>query len=99
MAARAVRARLKSRSSVSVLTGALGPSERSHALKSRFMPYLNTTEQALSLALAPTAPEQMFQVRKFLSGSGSTTLGMSAGSTMTAPSRRRTSMASAITLA
>ena len=37
---------------MSVLTGAAAPSDASHVLKSRFMPYLNTTEQSASLPLA-----------------------------------------------
>ena len=73
------------RSSVSVLTGADAPSVLSQALKSRFMPYLNTTEQFASLPFAPSTPEQMPHFRKFLSASCSTMLGMSAGSTITAP--------------
>src|SRR5882724_1710430 len=81
-----------------LLTGALGPSDCSHALKSRFIPYLNVTEQLASVALAPGAPEQSPQATWFCAGSGSITLGISAGSTMTAPSRRSASMASAITL-
>src|SRR5262249_50063475 len=96
MALHAVCAELNVRSSVRVLTGALDPSEASHALNSRFIPYLKTTEQFESLPLRPGAPEQMFQRRKLPAGSGSATLGRSAGSTMTAPSRRRISIASAI---
>ena len=49
---------LNARSSASVFTGAAGPSEASHALKSRFMPYHSTDEQfgsrgPLSHAAAP----------------------------------------------
>ena len=51
-------ARFQSRCSFSVLTGADGPSDASHALKSRFMPYLKLIEQFASLPLACSAPEQ-----------------------------------------
>ena len=76
---RVVCAVLKLRKSVSVLTGAAGPSDASQALKSRFIPYLNTIEQLSSLPRALSAPEQVFQVRKLFFASGSTTLGISAG--------------------
>jgi hypothetical protein len=48
-----------SRSSVSDATGADGPSDESHALKSRFIPYLNVIEQFSSLPRALAAPEQI----------------------------------------
>ena len=88
-----------SRSSVSVFTGAAAPSDASHALKSRFMPYLNTTEQSASLPFALSRPPHVDQSRKFFEASVATTLGMSAGSTMTAPCCFRTSMTSAIIFA
>src|SRR6266508_2595510 len=87
------------RSSVSVLTGAEGPSVASHLLKSRLMPYLKLTEQSASFPFASLQPEQRFQDRKLFLRSLSTTLGMSAGSTITAPCCLRTSIASAITFA
>ena len=49
----------QSRSSVSDFTGADGPSDASHLLKSRFMPYLNAIEQSLSPPRALLAPEQI----------------------------------------
>src|SRR6266705_2931758 len=73
------------RSSVSVFTGAFGPRVPSQASKSRFMPYLNTTEQAASLPFALSSPLQTLQLRKLSPGSLARTLGMSAGSTTTAP--------------
>src|SRR5260370_26383060 len=87
------------RSSVSDFTGADGPSEPSHWLKSRFIPYLNTTEQSESFPFELLAPPQVFQSRRLLPVSSLTTLGISAGSTITAPRRLRVSMASALTLA
>src|ERR1700693_1710905 len=87
------------RSSVRVLTGAVGPSDASHLLKSRFIPYLKETEQSASLPLASLQPEQMFHDRQLFFASLSTTLGMSAVSTITAPRCFRTSIASAITFA
>src|SRR5437660_846702 len=87
------------RSSVKVLTGAEGPSDASHLLKSRFMPYLNVIEQSASLPFASFQPEQVFQERKLLFASLSTMLGMSAGSTRTAPWCLRTAIASAISFA
>src|SRR6266545_4170230 len=68
------------RSSVKVLTGAEGPSDASHLLKSRFMPYLKETEQSASFPFASLQPEQMFHERRLLPASLSTTLGMSARS-------------------
>src|SRR5438045_3243865 len=82
----------QSRSSVSDLTGAFGPSDASHLLKSRFIPYLKTTEQFSSCPFPSDDPEQVFHNKMLFAGSGSTTLGMFAGSTMTAPSLRRTSI-------
>src|SRR5207247_9392038 len=87
------------RSPVSVFTGADGPSVCSHLLKSRFMPYLRITEQSASLPFASLTPEHVFHNRKFFCGSLSTMLGMSAGSTMTAPCCLSTATASAIALA
>src|SRR5258708_15854858 len=92
-----VWARLKLRNSVNVFTGAVGPSEESHLLKSRFMPYLNTTEQDSSLPFSFSRPEQVFHLSKLFCGSLETTLGISAGSTMMAPSFLRIAIASAIT--
>ena len=84
------------RSSVSVFTGAFGPSVASHALKSRFIPYLNTIEQSASLPFALSRPLHTFQPRKLSAAAGATTLGMSAGSTISAPCALRTAIASAI---
>ena len=55
---------LQLRKSVSVFNGAAGPSDASHALKSRFIPYLNTIEQFASLPRALSAPEQVFHSMK-----------------------------------
>src|SRR6185369_265527 len=85
---------LNSRSSVSDLSGAAAPSDFSHALKSRFMPYLKTIEQSSSLPLPAFAPEQVDQRRKLFFGSLSSTLGMLAGSTMIAPWALSTAIAS-----
>src|SRR3954466_10772583 len=85
-----------SRSSVNDLSGAAEPSDFSQALKSRFIPYLRTTEQSSSLPLAFVTPEHWPQRRKLFLGSGSTTLGMFAGSTMIAPCALRTAIASSI---
>ncbi len=87
------------RSSVSVFTGAFGPSVASHALKSRFIPYLKTIEQSASLPFALSRPLHTLQRRKLSAAAGATTLGTSAGSTTSAPCARRTAMASAITRA
>src|SRR5713226_6060479 len=87
------------RSSVSDFTGAEGPSEPSHLLKSRFIPYLNTTEQSASFPFELLAPPQVLQSRRLLAVSLLTTLGISAGSTITAPWRLSISTASAMTLA
>ena len=86
-----------SRSAVSVLTGALSPSDLSQRLKSRFIPYLNAIEQSASRPLAWSSPPQGFQLRKLFAGTVSTTLGMSAGSTITAPFALSTAMALSIT--
>ena len=51
-------ARFQFRNSVRVFTGADGPRLASHALKSRFIPYLNATVHWLSLPLACSAPAQ-----------------------------------------
>ena len=72
---------------------------RSQTLKSRFIPYLKTTEQSSSLPFACSAPEQKSHSRKLFFGSLSTTLGMSAGSTMIAPCCFSTAIASAIAFA
>src|SRR5258705_8122358 len=85
-----------SRNSVSDFTGASGPSVASQALKSRFIPYLSTLEQFWSLPFPSPDPEQVFHNTKLLAGSLSTTLGISAGSTITAPCLRRTAIASTI---
>ena len=54
----------------------------SHALKSRFMPYLKTTEQSASLPLRVARRRRRCpRAGSCRSGSASTTLGMSAGST------------------
>src|SRR6185312_15530645 len=74
-----------SRSAVNDATGAADPSEASHLLKSRFIPYFRSTEQSASLPLALSAPEHWPHARKLLWGSLSTMLGMSAGSTTIAP--------------
>jgi hypothetical protein len=41
-------------------TGAAGPSNASHLLRSRFIPYFSTTEQLASLPLAPSMPPHEF---------------------------------------
>src|SRR5262245_41528717 len=92
-------ARLHWRSSVSDFTGAVGPRLASHLLTSRFMTYLKTTEQPASIPFGPSVPLQTSQRRKFRLTSLSTTLGMSAGSTITAPRSLRTAMASVIAFA
>jgi hypothetical protein len=68
-----------------------------HALKSRFIPYLNAIEQPASSPFAFPSPPHTFQFRKFSAESGVTMLGMSAGSTITAPCALSTAIASAIT--
>ena len=83
-------------SSFSVFTGAAGPSDASHVLKSRFMPYLKTTEQFSSLPRPSFTPEHGFHSMKLFFGSLSTMLGMSAGSTMIAPCCFSTAIASSI---
>src|SRR5229473_7447853 len=88
---------LKLRSSVSDFTGAAGPSEASHWLKSRFMPYLSTIEQSSSLPLAFARPEQVFHLSALFCGFAERTLGMSAGSTTTTPRCLRIAIASSIT--
>ena len=45
---------------MSDFTGAAAPSDFSQLLKSRFMPYLSTTEQSSSLPFALLIPEQPF---------------------------------------
>ena len=60
---------------------------------------LLNSPQSLSRPRTFSAPEQTFHFRRLLFSSLATTLGMSAGSTTTAPCRFRTSMASAITFA
>src|SRR5437870_8873279 len=99
MALRDGCARLKFLSSVNVLIGAPGPRVDNHLLKSRFIPYLNTTEQLASFSLRPSTPEHVLHSKKLAAGSGSRMLGISAGSTIVAPSRLRTSIASAMSLA
>src|SRR5262245_15831466 len=88
--------RFHSRSSVSDLTGADGPSVASQWLKSRFIPYLRTIEQFASDPLEFPEPEQMLHWSMFCRKSGSIVLGILAGSITIAPSRLRTSMASDI---
>jgi hypothetical protein len=90
-------ARFQSRSAASVFTGARFLRDVSHALKSRFMPYLSTTEQSSSPPLASLGPLQMPQASKLSAGRGVTTDGMSAGSTIVAPAERSAAMASFIT--
>ena len=55
----AVWARLNSRNSVSVLTGAREPRLSRKALKSRLNPYFRTTEQFASLAFVCSRAAQM----------------------------------------
>src|SRR5439155_3716196 len=76
-----------------------GPRDDSHLLKSRFMPYFSTTEQFSSFPLASFAPEHCPRSTKLFFGSLSTTLGISAGSTTTAPCCLSTAIASVMTLA
>ena len=85
-----------SRSIVSVLTGTPLPNVASHALKSRFIPYLNTIEQFASSPFALSSPAHGLQFRKFSAESVAVTLGMSAGSTITAPCALSTAIASSI---
>ncbi len=87
------------RSSVSVFTGAEGPSVFSQRLKSRFIPYLKFTEQLSSLPFACSAPEQKSHAAKLSFGSFAARLGTSAGSTTIAPCAFRMAIASAITRA
>src|SRR5258708_16338002 len=86
---------LHCRSSVSVLTGALSPSDLSHVLKSRFIPYLNATEQSASRPF-DWSPLHGLQLRKLLLALVSVTLGMSAGSTTVAPCCFSTAIASSM---
>src|SRR3974390_1927814 len=86
-----------SRSLGSDLTGALAPSDCSHALKSRFIPYLNAIEQSASRPL-DWSPLHGFQLTKLFDATVSTMLGMSAGSTMTAPCALSAAIASSMTL-
>src|SRR2546430_10681113 len=86
-------ARFQWRSSVSDFTGAAGPRLASHLLKSRFMPYLKTTEHPASAPFGPSVPRQTSQRRKLRLASFSTTLGMSAGYDITAPRPFRPPMA------
>src|SRR4026207_2169141 len=72
-------------SSFSVLTGAAGPSDSSHLLKSRFIPYLKSIEQCSSLPRPSLAPEHWFHSTKLFFGSLSTTDGLSAGAVRSAP--------------
>src|SRR5262252_4252102 len=87
--------RFHSRSSVSVFTGADGPSKASHRLKSRFIPYLKTEEQFASFPFPPLGPPQTGQDSTFFWGSSSRALGRSAGSTTVAPFALRISVTSA----
>src|SRR5437868_1062007 len=77
--------RFHSRSCVSVLIGEASPRLASQALKSRFIPYFSPIAQSVSFPRRFSSPEQLFHFRKLFSGLGSTTLGMFAGSTRTAP--------------
>src|SRR2546430_15500127 len=72
-------ARFQWRSSVSDFTGAAGPRLASHLLKSRFMPYLKTTEHPASAPFGPSVPRQTSQRRKLRVWSFSTTAGISGG--------------------
>ena len=81
----AVCAMFHCRSSVNERTGAVGPSDSRKRLKSRFMPYLSTIEQSRSLLRPSSAPEQAFHSKVLLSARDSRTLGILAGSTITAP--------------
>ena len=97
IAPRGALARLNQRSSDSVLNGAAFPSEASHALKSRFMPYVKSVEQFALRPLRSSTPPHVFHSRKFRVVSAVTTLGMFAGSTMVAPSCLSAAIASLIT--
>ena len=71
----------------------------SHALKSRFMPYLNAIEQPASSPFALSEPTAHVPVQEVLGRDPSSmTLGMSAGSTITAPCAFSTAIASSIDL-
>src|SRR5262245_63316730 len=78
-------ARFHWRNSVRVFTGAVGPRLASHLLKSRFIPYLKTTEQPASMPFAQPVPRHTCQCTEFWFGSWSTMLGLLAGSTTTTP--------------
>src|SRR6185503_5932884 len=78
-------ARFHSRSAVNDFTGARSPSDASHALKSRFMPYLNTTEQSSSRPLASSGPLHTPHLSQLLAGLVVTIDGISAGSFTVAP--------------
>src|SRR5262249_60484846 len=82
-------ARFHWRNSVSVFTGAVGPRLASHLLKSRFIPYLKTTEHPASLPFAPPVRRHTCQCRELWVGSCATMLGMSAESTQSGPPRFR----------
>ena len=84
------------RSSESDLTGALSPNEASQLLKSRFIPYLKATEQSASRPLALSSPLQGLQLVKLRLATVSITLGISAGSTISAPCRLRTAITSSM---
>src|SRR5215471_15197495 len=88
--------RLNTRRSVSDLIGADAPSVASHALKSRFMPYLSTDVHVASWPTPWFNPEHVSHRSTFSAGSFDTTLGRFAGSTRIAPSRLSTSIASVI---
>src|SRR5689334_3268565 len=90
----AVCAALNCRSSLRDFTGAEGPSDASQLLKSRFIPYFSTTVQFSSEPFPLPAPEHMLHFRKLFAGSGERTLGIFAGSTITAPCAFNTAIAS-----
>ena len=83
-----------SRNSVSELTGAILPRDSSQALKSRFIPYLNTIEQSSSLPRVLSSPAQILHRKRLRSGSGSRTVGKFAGSITVAPLSSRIAIAS-----
>src|SRR6185436_1571073 len=92
-------ARFHSLKAVRDATGAELSNDASHALKSRFIPYFNTTEQPLSRPFAFSLPLQIDHWRKLFAASGSRTLGRSDGSTTVAPCFLRIAIASSISAA
>src|SRR5438094_159061 len=67
-------------SSFNVFTGAAAPSDASHLLKSRFIPYFRSTEHRSSLPRPSLTPEHWPHTRKLFAGSLSVMLGLSAAS-------------------